>query len=98
MSGVDVGGELHALGVALGLLDADDNLRTDWFADPLARLRRILIDPVQRSAVLDAIDAMLPEDPDGPDAAGETWHPLIDDATSPAQLFITLVRTQTGEA
>jgi hypothetical protein len=98
MSALDLGSELHAVGVAVGLLDEHDNLRTDWFSDPIAKLRRILIDPVQRAALLDAIDGILPEDPDGPDAAGETRHPLIDDAESPAQVFLTLRRTPDGEA
>ena len=98
MSVPGLGSELHAIGIALGLLDDHDNLRSDWFSDPLAKLKTILIDPVQRAALLDAIDGMLPEDPDGPADSGETWHPLIDDDDSPAQVFITLLRTPGGEA
>ena len=75
---LDLTAELRALGVALGVLDGDGDLRPDWFSDPLKHIRRILLDPDQRAALLDAIDGLLPEDPDGPDAQGETRHPLLD--------------------
>ena len=80
MTALGLSGDLHAIGVALGLLDEQDSLRADWFSEPLAHLRRILVDPVQRAALLDVIDGMLPAGPDGPGIAGETWHPLINDA------------------
>ena len=89
--------ELRALGVALGALDGDGALRPDWFSDPLKHIRRVLLDPGQRAALLDAIDGLLPEDPDGPDAQGETRHPLLD-PDQPAQLFLTLRRSASGEA
>ena len=98
MSALDLGSELSAMGVALGLLDGQDNLRPDWFSDPLASLRQILTDPVQRAALLDVIDGVLPAGSEGPDAPDETWHPLTGDTSSAARLFITLVRTADGEA
>ena len=94
---LDLAAELRALGVALGALDGDGDLRPEWFSDPLKHIRRLLLDPDQRAALLDAIDGLLPQDPDGPDAQGETRHPLLD-PDQPAQLFLTLRRSASGEA
>ena len=51
---LDLTAELRALGVALGVLDGDGDLRPDWFSDPLKHIRRILLDPDQRASLLDA--------------------------------------------
>jgi hypothetical protein len=88
--------ELHAIGIALGLLDDQGGFETDWFADPLAHVRQILTSATQRGALLDAIDGLLPAASDGAGTPGESWHPLIASDT-PAQLYITLVRDPTGE-
>ena len=95
VAGVD--GELRSLGIALGLLDAAGELRPEWFGDPIAHVKRILVDPEQRSALLDAIEALLPPDDDGSDGDEETRHPLLED-DGPAQLFLTVARSDAGDA
>ena len=97
MSIPGLSGELQAIGVALGVLDAEGEFIPQWFADPLLHLRQILTDATQRAALLDAIDGVLPPASGPSPAPGETWHPLIGGG-GPAEIYLTLVRTPAGDA
>ncbi|NAZ74726.1 hypothetical protein GTQ99_04715 [Kineococcus sp. T13] len=68
---------------AVGLTDADGHLLGSWFEDPLAAIRRVLVDPAQRSALLRLLDELLPPDPSRPG-----WYPLLD--TQASNLFLTV--------
>jgi hypothetical protein len=58
---------------AIGLVDGDGQVDTSWFDDPLGRAGTILSNPVQRAALLRALEQLLPGDTDLPG-----WFPLLD--------------------
>jgi hypothetical protein len=72
-------GDLTGLGIALGLLNADDGSpRSGWFADPARYLKTMLTDPGQREALLETADDLLGGSEAARDAKGRTWLPLFE--------------------
>ncbi|HZC25839.1 MAG TPA: hypothetical protein VE287_02375, partial [Actinopolymorphaceae bacterium] len=84
-------GTFGQLAKAIGLLDANGQPNTSWFADPVGAdgadgaggaggnqhgLRHVLADDDQRAALLDFVDDVLGP-PDRSERAGETWVPLF---------------------
>lgn len=89
--------EVSALGRAIGLFDgpSDDlSLNTAFFASPAEHVARVLADPGQRDAALEALDLLLPH------AALEEetrLHPLVE-PTGIGGLYLGVTRTGAGAA
>ncbi|MFB4309589.1 DUF6603 domain-containing protein [Actinomadura sp. GTD37] len=89
--------EAGALGRAIGLFDgpSDDlSLNTAFFASPAEHVARVLADPDQRDAALEALDLLLPH------AALEEetrLHPLVE-PTGIGGLYLGVTRTGAGAA
>ncbi|MFI6517745.1 DUF6603 domain-containing protein [Spirillospora sp. NPDC050679] len=89
--------EASALGRAIGLFDgpSDDlSLNTAFFAAPAEHVARVLADPAQRDAALEALDLLLPH------AALEEetrLHPLVE-PTDTGGLYLGVTRTGAGAA
>ena len=60
---VGVDPQTSALLTAIGVMDDDGQLVSTWFEDPLAAVRKVLSNPVQRAALLRLLDELLPTDP-----------------------------------
>ena len=69
--------EVDLAAKAIGLLDADGNLDAGWFQGPDARIRSILSNPAQRTALLALLRALLPPETPAGVPPGEQWHPLL---------------------
>jgi Family of unknown function (DUF6603) len=76
---------------AVGLLDADGQIVPEWFSDPMARLRQILLVPTQRQAALELLNDVLP--PESTAVDGESWHPILGGRGGNANLFVTEATT-----
>ncbi|MGI5200516.1 hypothetical protein ACQEU6_02770 [Spirillospora sp. CA-108201] len=89
--------EVSALGRAIGLFDgsSDDlSLNTAFFASPAEHVARVLAEPDQRDAALEALDLLLPH------AALEEetrLHPLVE-PTGIGGLYLGVTRTGIGAA
>ncbi|NDU72979.1 hypothetical protein GWI34_10085 [Actinomadura sp. DSM 109109] len=89
--------EAAALGRAIGLFDGpsgDLSLNTAFFASPAEHVARVLADPAQRDAALEALDLLLPH------AALEEetrLHPLVE-PTGIGGLYLGVTRTGGGAA
>ncbi|MDF1489003.1 alpha/beta hydrolase [Tessaracoccus caeni] len=88
---VGVDPQTASLLTAIGVLDDDGQLVSTWFEDPLAAIRRVLSNPVQRAALLRLLDELLPTDPG---QAG--WYPLLD--TEVGNLYLTVENDVVGIA
>src|SRR5262245_52928043 len=62
----------------IGLVDSDGNLDAGWFQAPESRLRSILSDSVQRAALFNLLETVLPAEDVAGSASDEKWHPLLD--------------------
>jgi large repetitive protein len=101
-----LGGEVAALGTAIGLLRAEPggtlSLRSDFFQKPAHYLGGMISDPVQRDALLTAIEGLLETGtPSTLDGAGRSYHPLLhlpDGAPVRGQLFLCVRRDADGSA
>ncbi|MFN8204007.1 MAG: DUF6603 domain-containing protein [Solirubrobacteraceae bacterium] len=79
----------------VGLFDADDHLVAEWFQDPMARVRTVLSDPVQRAALKQVLDDVLGSAAGAP--AGVAWHPLLEDSPR-GNVFLTVAGEVVGVA
>jgi len=90
----DLPGEVLAAATALGVV-SNGSLSADFFQHPLDHLRRIVTDSQQRSALLTALDALLPPPDDlagGSDATSKTTrHPIV--RTSHGALALAITRS-----
>jgi large repetitive protein len=73
----DLAGELSDLGQAIGLINTDGSLNTNWFEDPQGKLQTMLSDAGQRQALMNLVNALLPPATFAGIPVGETWHPLL---------------------
>ena len=69
--------EVVDAGKAVGLLGSDGELNKDWFEHPLDSLAKILSDPLQRGALFDLLDQVVPPASVPGIDSHEKWHPLI---------------------
>ena len=75
------------VGRALGLLDPGGNIDTTWFDHAGDRFKTIFTAPDQRSALLDALDSLIP--PDGSiGSSDEKWHPLLTEGIGTVYLVV----------
>lgn len=92
--------EVIAVAIALGVLEPDGRLNDDFFARPLHELQDTLRPRARRQQALEAIDALLPEDPlllgadmlQG-DGTRKSVHPLLP-RLERGQVSLTLTRRQ----
>lgn len=91
--------EVAALGTAIGLLRPGPNglsLQNDFFQRPGQHLGAMFTDPVQRDALLTAIEGLLESGtPSTLDGAGTAYHPLLhlpDGAPVRGQLYLAVTR------
>jgi hypothetical protein len=88
----DLEGEVVAVATALGLV-SNGHLDTAFFSDPLGHLRTIVSDTGQRTALLTALDALLPPPSAGgtqqADGATTTRHPIVHNDHGTLALSIT---------
>jgi len=87
--------EITDAGLAVGLLTSPNDgaleLNGDFFADPAGHVSKIVSDPKQRAALLDALDALVPATDAG---AAVTHHRLVE--LNGGRLSLTVERTGTG--
>ena len=90
----DLEGEIAALATALGLV-SNGQLDPGFFSEPLSHLRTIVSDPDQRTALLTALDSLLPPPDAGgaqqADGATTTRHPIA--ATDHGTLALSITRS-----
>ena len=90
----DLEGEIVALATALGLV-SNGQLDPGFFSEPLSHLRTIVSDPDQRTALLTALDSLLPPPDAGgaqqADGATTTRHPIA--ATDHGTLALSITRS-----
>jgi len=60
MTTVELAPELKDMAVALGVMDAGGEIDKAWFGNPIAKIKRILYDPVQSAALARALDELAP--------------------------------------
>lgn len=88
--------ELESLVRAIGLMAADGAVDPDWFEHPLERLRTIVSNPVQRAALLDLLDRIVPPEPGGSGSATSArLYPLLD-RNGPGNIYLSVDDTTLG--
>jgi len=70
-------GELGGLASAIGLVDSNGDLVTDWFQSPGDYLTSVLRDTHQRESLVAFVDDVLGGEEASTDAAGRQWLPLV---------------------
>jgi large repetitive protein len=86
---------LRELAVALGALRADGSPDATWLSQPAAKLRTVLSDPTQAAALADGLDQLVAPVQVRGAAAGEHWHPLLDEPGL-GGLYLTVRRFPDG--
>ena len=86
--------ELEAFIRALGLVSADGSVDPTWFEHPLDRLGTIVSNTIQRAALLDLLDRILPQGQRpptdrAPGAGSERLYPLLD-ATWRGNIYLAI--------
>ena len=89
--GIGVDPQTSSLLTAIGVTDDDGQLIGSWFDDPLAAIRQVIANPVQRAALLRLLDELLP-----PDESLPGWYPLLD--TEVGNLYLTVENDIIGVA
>jgi hypothetical protein len=93
-------GDIAALATALGLLDKNGDLVTDWFVDPGGHVRDMLRGHTQRDALTQFIDdALGGQTPPVTDDSARTWVPLLKltgTADTGSDLFLVLEPNERG--
>lgn len=95
ISANDLDQEVLDLGKAIGLIADNSDLNSDWFADPLEKIKTIISNPEQRAALLRMVDAVLPAVSLAGVPENEKWHPLLGNDL-PGNLFLTVKETGDG--
>lgn len=90
-------GELNALAEAIGLVDAQGNLDSGWFANPLQRLEHMLTADAQRQALEHFLDLVVPPTAEPGRPASEKWHPVLGPQPN-GNVFFTVRDTGSGLA
>ncbi len=88
--------EILDAGKAIGLLGSDGGLNKSWFEDPIANLEKILTNPVQRGALFDLLDQVVPPAVIPGIDAHEKWHPLVGNAGT-GNLYLTVSSNGTSK-
>jgi hypothetical protein len=94
----ELGSEVVAVATAIGLLKSSGpgsvQLKTDFFSSPADHLAKMVSDQSQRTALLDAIDGLLPQGTPGSlNGSGRAYHPLLHtDPTARGQLYLSVER------
>lgn len=88
--------EVAAAGVAFGLLrptEGDYEIDLDFFSAPAEHVARVLSDPTQRDALLQAVDGLLPPGtPVSLNGTGRRYHPILR-SSSIGELYLTVLRS-----
>jgi hypothetical protein len=102
MSGLaDIGADLLAVAAAIGLVTRDSQgewqMYSDFFEHPLQKLRTLLTDASQQTALLQALELLAPAQSAQAPAGTVHYHPLLS-AGGPGQLYLTVAISASGQS